>query len=280
MEAYMKLKTKALFVLLLVAATFVFVAAGSYSGSGKPTYLNGVYIGKAESHGGTLSVTVTVAKSKIASISVEATDTPGISDSAIEKVPAAIVKAQKVDVDSVSGASETSKAIKEAVLDALKGAILYPVDKKVKTDVVVIGGGNAGLAAAVEASNAGAKVILLEKMTMLGGNSIRSGGAFNAGRTATLSAAYRAPLWYIDNGPGLFPVFFHALWAEGFVDWGAGWDGGLSWNGWTQRAVTSVGAQVNLDLNVFWYLKTRVSAVAYWRQDGQQDVRVNMGTEY
>ena len=47
-------------------------------------------------------------------------------------------------------------------------------------DVVVIGGGNAGLAAAVSASEKGASVILIEKMPMLGGNSIRSGGAYNA----------------------------------------------------------------------------------------------------
>lgn len=47
-------------------------------------------------------------------------------------------------------------------------------------DVIVIGGGGAGLAAAVEAAQKGASVILLEKMPMLGGNTIRSGGAYNA----------------------------------------------------------------------------------------------------
>ena len=47
-------------------------------------------------------------------------------------------------------------------------------------DVIVVGGGGAGLAAAVEAAQHGASVILLEKLAMLGGNTIRSGGAYNA----------------------------------------------------------------------------------------------------
>ena len=46
-------------------------------------------------------------------------ETPGISDPAIEQLPAAIVEANSTDVDSVSGASVTSKAIKEAVQEAL-----------------------------------------------------------------------------------------------------------------------------------------------------------------
>ncbi|UCE35771.1 MAG: FAD-dependent oxidoreductase, partial [Deltaproteobacteria bacterium] len=41
-------------------------------------------------------------------------------------------------------------------------------------DVVVIGSGFAGLTAAIEARNAGASVIILEKMKAPGGNSIIS----------------------------------------------------------------------------------------------------------
>lgn len=52
--------------------------------------------------------------------------------------------------------------------------------KSEEADVVVVGGGGAGLAAAVSAAENGAKVILIEKMPMLGGNTIRSGGAYNA----------------------------------------------------------------------------------------------------
>ncbi|MDC7239289.1 MAG: FAD-dependent oxidoreductase, partial [Spirochaetales bacterium] len=43
-------------------------------------------------------------------------------------------------------------------------------------DVVVIGGGAAGLAASIEAAEAGASVALLEKMPMVGGSTVLSGG--------------------------------------------------------------------------------------------------------
>lgn len=50
-------------------------------------------------------------------------------------------------------------------------------------DVVVIGSGFAGLAAAIEAKNAGASVTVIEKMPVHGGNSIINGGAFSAAGT-------------------------------------------------------------------------------------------------
>lgn len=47
-------------------------------------------------------------------------------------------------------------------------------------DVIVVGSGFAGLAAAIEARKAGANVIVLEKMPALGGNSIINGGIMSA----------------------------------------------------------------------------------------------------
>ena len=51
------------------------------------------------------------------------------------------------------------------------------------TDVVVIGSGFAGLTAAIEARNAGASVIIFEKMRAVGGNSIISDGGIAAAGT-------------------------------------------------------------------------------------------------
>lgn len=55
--------------------------------------------------------------------------------------------------------------------------------KKLKFDLVVIGAGCAGMTAALEAADLGAKVALLEKMNMPFGNTIYAGGHFNATNT-------------------------------------------------------------------------------------------------
>jgi len=57
-----------------------------------------------------------------------------------------------------------------------------PVPKKWNEtfDIVVIGSGFAGLAAAYEAKKAGASVVVLEKMRTPGGNSIINGGVVSA----------------------------------------------------------------------------------------------------
>ncbi|MDO5027463.1 MAG: flavocytochrome c [Tissierellia bacterium] len=55
--------------------------------------------------------------------------------------------------------------------------------KELGADVIVIGAGGAGMSAAIEAHDAGASVIILEKMPIIGGNTIRSEGGMNAAET-------------------------------------------------------------------------------------------------
>ena len=57
------------------------------------------------------------------------------------------------------------------------------VDWNEAVDMVVVGSGFAGLAAAIEAKNAGASVTILEKMKAPGGNSIISDGGIAAAGT-------------------------------------------------------------------------------------------------
>ena len=87
-------------------------------------YTDGTYEGRSDkgmSPG--LKVSVTVEGGKITSVEViEHSETDGISDPAIEGIPAAIVEAGSPNVDVVSGATYTSEAIIEAVQLALEGA--------------------------------------------------------------------------------------------------------------------------------------------------------------
>lgn len=56
------------------------------------------------------------------------------------------------------------------------------------TDVVIIGAGGAGLAAAIIAADAGKNVVIVEKMPILGGNTLRATGGINAAGTSSQAA--------------------------------------------------------------------------------------------
>ena len=163
-------------------------------------FKEGTYVGEAKGYRGEVKVEVKTSKNKIEEVKKYFSDDyeegyPIISESAAKKVPEQIVKYQSLRVDGVSGATGTSRALTSAVRNALKnsGADLKELNKKpvieakklVKEtqnkDVVVIGAGGAGLVAAIEAKNNGAKnVIVLEKMAFAGGNTLISGGEYAA----------------------------------------------------------------------------------------------------
>ena len=58
----------------------------------------------------------------------------------------------------------------------------------INVDIAVIGAGGAGLSAAVQANELGAKVVVIEKMAMVGGNTVRAAGGLNATETALQKA--------------------------------------------------------------------------------------------
>ena len=158
-------------------------------------YTPGTYTGKGAGINGEIEVEVTVTEDEITDVKVLShNETPGVSDLAISDIPANIVEHQSLGVDAIAGATYSSKGILEAVANALEQAgadiealkakevksekgTLVTTEKEV--DVVVIGAGGAGLAAAVSAHENGATVLVLEKMPKPGGNTIISGAAYN-----------------------------------------------------------------------------------------------------
>lgn len=84
------------------------------------SFTDGVHVGTAEGFGGPLKVEVTVEKGSITKVVVlENDETPFIAKDALVKIPEAIVAAQSWEVDILSGATVTSKAIMAAVEAAL-----------------------------------------------------------------------------------------------------------------------------------------------------------------
>lgn len=154
---------------------------------------DGTYSAKVNGHNAPMTVTVKIVNHKIDSIDTSKNlETIGVGKLALDKLSKRMVETQSVNVDNVTGATLSSFAIKKGVRDCLtqagtaknefnKKVDTYPTkNETIDTQVVVIGGGGAGLAAAVSAVQNGAKVVVLEKLGYLGGSTNVSGGAFNA----------------------------------------------------------------------------------------------------
>ncbi len=156
--------------------------------------MSGVFTGTSTGMQGPVSVQLTVEEGKITKAEVtECHETAGLSDVALERIPSQIVEHQTFDLDTVTGATLCSNALMRAAedaatnagmdLSALKANAYHAAAGEAETlsaDVVVVGGGGAGLSASIAAAQEGSKVILIEKSSFLGGDTMMAGGAFNA----------------------------------------------------------------------------------------------------
>ena len=165
---------------------------------GDNLFIPGTYSGTSKGFGGDVDVTVTVSEKSIDDIKIEGShETENIGSFAVDMLDDRILEAQTPNVDALTGATVTSNAVFRALNDALvlAGADLskFPVVTKeaggektyeeLETDIVIVGAGGAGMTAAINATQAGKKVILLEKMPYAGGNTTKATGGMNAAET-------------------------------------------------------------------------------------------------
>ncbi len=159
--------------------------------TGDGMFQPGTYTGVGTGRNGDITVEVVFDANSIVSVTVtDHTETDGIADPALERIPAEIVEYQSLAVDTVSSATLTSEGILQAVedcvtqaggdVDALKQPIeTGEVEKTEETqtaDVVVAGSGISGLTAAIAAAEAGADVVVIEKEATTGGTTALAGG--------------------------------------------------------------------------------------------------------
>lgn len=180
---------------MLFRQTLLAAAVGLMSAAAvaAPVTTQGTGVGKH----GDMTVAVTFDNGRIQAIEiVKEAENPVLAKKVYTDLKAAVIASNSADLDAISGATFSSKGFLDAVKDAAKkaGVTLSKADAKaikkvVKNipavsnyDVVVIGAGGAGFSAAIEAKNAGANIVLLEKMPAVGGNSLISGAEMNAAR--------------------------------------------------------------------------------------------------
>lgn len=183
----------------------------------------GAYVESAIGWNGPIEVKTTVSDNRIDSIEILKSDeVPYIADEPMKVIIQKVVSEQNLSVDVVTGASRSSEALLRAVGQAVQAAggdlkffthepvsidpATLPEGEEAQADVVVVGGGASGLAAAASALESGARVIVLEKAPHTGGSAALSAGIVTAAGTDIQKAsglpadsAGLAKLWLEDQ---------------------------------------------------------------------------------
>lgn len=183
----------------------------------------GAYVESAIGWNGPIEVKTTVSDNRIDSIGILKSDeVPYIADEPMKAIIQKVVSEQNLSVDVVTGASRSSEALLRAVGQAVQAAggdlkffthepvsidpATLPEGEEAQADVVVVGGGASGLAAAASALESGARVIVLEKAPHTGGSAALSAGIVTAAGTDIQKAsglpadsAGLAKLWLEDQ---------------------------------------------------------------------------------
>lgn len=174
----------------------------------------GTYTATAPGMNGDVNVEVEVNDDEIVNVTVtDHLETPGIGGELLDSegepvsagvnipvtdIPEKIVETQNINVDSITGATITSSAVKNAVSDAIEQAGGNPDDwsaevehtqdsEDITSDIVIVGGGGSGLAGAITAAQQGKTVTIIEKNGSIGGNTLVCGAIYNTPNPETQS---------------------------------------------------------------------------------------------
>ena len=173
------------------------VASGPKAADGN-LFIPGTYTETATGFGGEVSVTTTVSENKIEDVQITGDhETENIGTFAVQMLGERILAAQSPNVDALTGATVTSNAIlgafKKTLTDAGADMSAFTAAEdegkalkkyeELTTDIVIIGAGGAGMTAAINATQEGKDVILLEMMPYAGGNTTKATGGMNAAET-------------------------------------------------------------------------------------------------
>lgn len=105
-------------LLIIVTTLFLFGCINA-----EKKYESGIYYGESEGYYSHLTVEVEVNEYEILEIRILEDEEPEIlSNIVFEKLPKKIIKANSADIDGISGATYTSRALLEAVSEALESA--------------------------------------------------------------------------------------------------------------------------------------------------------------
>ena len=148
------------------------------------TVNDGTYTGIGTGYNGYITVSVSFRNGILTNVIVtDEQETDAVSDAPLNKIPEYVINEQSLNVDVSTGATQTSKAVIEAIGNAItaangnveewqKDCTGKNKEKMIQedTDVTVVGGGAAGIATVLRLQEKGYKTTLIEKDSEIGGS--------------------------------------------------------------------------------------------------------------
>ena len=148
------------------------------------TVNDGNYTGIGTGYNGYVTVSASFRNGFLTNVIItDQQETKAVSDAALTKIPEYVINEQSLNVDISTGATQTSKAVLEAIGNAITAANgnveEWQKDCTGKnkeriiqedTDVTVVGGGAAGIATVLRLQEKGYKTSLIEKDSEIGGS--------------------------------------------------------------------------------------------------------------